>query len=107
MKGDEKMNVAQFCEIAMLLLFFVSWPTNIYKSVKSRTAKGRSVYFEILILIGYIAGAIGKIWIYSSTGDLAYSTIFYILNAVMVSVDIGLYVRNCKLDSIADAAAKK
>ena len=45
--------MAQIFEFLMLLFFGISWPFNIAKSWKARTARGKSLLFEILILIGY------------------------------------------------------
>lgn len=44
--------MVQLLEIAMLICFGLSWPFNITKSIRSRTAKGKSVYFEMMIIIG-------------------------------------------------------
>ena len=98
------IDVPQICEIIMLCIFGASWPFNIAKSLHSRTAKGKSVTFEILVVIGYCFGLLSKIWIYGETGVLAYSTWFYIADIVMVSTDIVLYFRNSKLDRLREAA---
>lgn len=47
--------IAEILETVMILAFGLSWPLSIYKSVKSRTAKGKSLQFEIFIWLGYIA----------------------------------------------------
>lgn len=95
-------DVAQFCEIAMLCTFGVSWPFNIAKSIQSRTAKGKSVLFEILVVSGYCLGMFSKIWTWTQTGTLAYSVWFYVADIAMVCVDLVLYARNVKLDKIRD-----
>ena len=77
----------------MLLCFGAAWPLNIYKSLKSRTAAGRSILFQWAIIIGYICGIIHKI-LYSNNIVLY----LYILNLLMVSFDTVLYFRNKKLD---------
>ena len=46
--------MAQVFETIMLLCFGASWPFNIAKSLRSRTAKGKSIYFEICIIVGYV-----------------------------------------------------
>ena len=81
-------------EAAMVICFGLSWPTSVYKSWKSRTAKGKSLTFEIFIWIGYVCGIAGKIM----TSNITYVFIFYILNIVMVSIDMLLYFRNARLD---------
>ena len=95
------MSIPQFCEIAMLCLFGCSWPFNIAKALKTRTAKGKSIAFELLVLTGYIIGLFGKFYAYRQTGTLAYSVWFYIADILMVSTDLFLYVRNVRLDKAA------
>ena len=95
------MSIPQFCEIAMLCLFGCSWPFNIAKALKTRTAKGKSIVFELLVLTGYIIGLFGKFYAYRQTGTLAYSVWFYIADILMVSTDLFLYVRNVRLDKAA------
>jgi len=80
-------------EAVMLICFGFAWPFNIYKSYKSRTAKGKSIIFLIVVLAGYISGIAHKI-LYSR--DIA--LIFYLLNFIMVSIDILLFLRNIRLD---------
>ena len=87
-------------EIGMLFCFGLAWPSNIYKSLKSRTAAGRSLTFQWAILIGYICGITHKI-LYSNDIVLY----LYILNFIMVSIDTGLYFRNRKLDREREQAA--
>lgn len=84
-------------ETAMVLCFGASWPLSLYKSITSRTAKGKSLTFECLIWVGYICGIAGKLM----GGTLTYVFLFYVLNLVMVSIDIGFYFRNRRLDRLA------
>lgn len=92
------MSVPQLCEIAMLCLFGCSWPFNIAKALKAKTAKGKSIGFELLILIGYLVGLFGKLYAYKQTGTLAYSVWFYIADILMVSIDLVLYIVNTNRD---------
>ena len=92
------MSIPQFCEAAMLCLFGCSWPFNIAKSIRAKTAKGKSVGFELLIFIGYVIGLFGKLYAWRQTGALAYSTWFYIADILMVSVDLALYIVNARKD---------
>ena len=77
-----------------MICFGVSWPVSVYKSWTARTARGKSLVFEIFIWLGYVSGIIGKLL----SGNITYVLAIYILNIVMVSVDIGLYFRNSRLD---------
>ena len=86
--------MAHLLETAMLICFGLSWPFNIAKSVRSRTAKGKSVVFEILIITGYLCGLAGKFIL----GDLSYVVIFYIADILMVAADLVLTLRNRRLD---------
>jgi len=97
------LDITQICEIIMLCAFGISWPFNIAKSIRSRTAKGKSILFEIIVIVGYCFGLFGKIWVYTQTGILAYSTWFYLADITMVCIDAALYVQNTGLDRIRDA----
>lgn len=82
-------------EIIMLVCFGAAWPLNIYRSWQTRSAVGKSLLFLIVVNVGYVAGMLHKI-IYNNDIVLY----LYILNFLMVSVDIGLYFRNKKLDAL-------
>ena len=88
------MTTAIFCETIMIICFGLSWPNNVLKSLRSRTAKGKSLAFLLLIEVGYIFGIIGKF----ITHSFNLATIFYFINFAMVLVDICLYFRNARLD---------
>ena len=98
------MTIPQFCEIAMLCLFGCSWPFNIAKALKAKTAKGKSIGFELLILTGYIIGLFGKLYACKQTGNLAWSTWFYLADILMVTADLILYIHNAKRDRLAARA---
>ena len=82
----------------MLVCFGISWPFNIAKSLRSRTAKGKSVAFELLIIAGYLCGLIGKFIL----GNLSYVVFFYIADILMVAADLVLTLRNRRLDRARD-----
>lgn len=86
--------MAEILEMIMVIMFGVSWPLNIYKLYKSRTAKSYSVIFYILIDIGYVCGIISKI----ISHNITYVFAFYILNFVMVALSIAIYYRNLYYD---------
>lgn len=86
----------EFFESLMLICFGISWPISVYKSIKSKSTKGKSVVFLFAILIGYIAGISGKIIGMCETGEFAYAIIFYIINFIVVSTDTVIYFINRK-----------
>lgn len=87
--------IAEIFEIIMIVCFGFSWPMNVIKSYRSRTTKGKSLPFLLLIITGYVFGIIGKL----IGGSFKwYVLFFYVLNLAMVCVDLMLYVRNYHLD---------
>lgn len=78
-------------EIIMLLCFGAAWPFSIYKSYKSRSINGKSFLFLLIVLLGYIAGILHKL--FYSYDHVIY---LYILNMIMVGTDMLLYLRNCR-----------
>lgn len=96
--------MAEFLETVMIVSFGASWPMNVIRSYKARTAKGKSLSFLLLILFGYAAGIISKCInpVYMAQfSQKWYVLFFYCLNAVMVSIDLVLYFRNRRLDKAA------
>ncbi|WP_298020182.1 hypothetical protein [uncultured Dysosmobacter sp.] len=89
--------MAQMFEMMMLICFGISWPLNIVKSLRSHTAKGKSLLFEICIVTGYCFGLAGKF----ISGNVTYVAVFYVLDILMVSTDLILTCRNRKLDHLA------
>ena len=76
----------------------LSWPFNIAKSLRSGTAKGKSLQFEICIVIGYLFGIAGKF----IGGNVTYVLVVYVLDVLMVCTDIVLTCRNRRLDRLAE-----
>lgn len=95
--------MATLFEVLMLVCFGLSWPFNIAKSWKSRTARGKSLGFEVLILTGYLCGVAGKL----VGGNVTWVLLVYILDILMVSADLALTIRNKILDRNADRKAAK
>lgn len=103
------MQITDLLETLMILCFGLSWPISIRKSWISRTAKGKSLFFEFFIWIGYIFGIVRKFLLWgAATSALDWlfylSWFFYFLNFVEITIDMALYFRNVKLDRVADAA---
>ena len=78
----------------MLIAFGLSWPISILKSYRLKFVGGKSLLFLVLILIGYIAGTLEKILEAYGTGQpLKFTIWLYIVNGILVCVDLGLYLR--------------
>jgi hypothetical protein len=99
------MSITEICnllEAAMILCFGLSWPISIRKSWTARTAKGKSLFFEVFIWIGYIFGIANKFLQYSHDPNKGWifflAWAFYFLNITEITVDMILYFRNTKLD---------
>ena len=93
--------MAELLEIIMLISFGASWPLNVIKSYRARTAKGKSLPFLCLIIFGYIAGIASKFVnedYMAHFSEKWYVLCFYVLNLIMVALDLGMYFRNRKLD---------
>ena len=85
----------------MIVSFGASWPLNVLKSYKARTAKGKSLAFLCLIFFGYIAGIISKFMndaYMASFSQKWYVLFFYFLNLLMVGIDLLIYFRNKRFD---------
>ena len=93
--------MSEILEIIMILSFGFSWPMNVIKSYKARTAKGKSISFLLLIFFGYIAGIASKFTneaYMAAFSEKWYVLFFYVLNMCMVGIDLLLYARNYRLD---------
>lgn len=88
---------ATIFEVIMLVCFGLSWPISVYKSITSKSTKGKSVVFIIAIIIGYISGIIGKI----VGNNITYVLVLYCFNLVVVSIDLCLYFINKKAEDKA------
>ena len=81
-------------ETAMLVCFGLSWPINVIKAYRARTAKGTSLPFILLITLGYVAGIAAKI----IAGQINYVLAVYLINLAIVALNIVVYFRNLNLD---------
>ncbi len=79
-------------EIVMLICFGAAWPFSIYRSLRSRTNAGKSLPFLYIVLLGYLAGILHKVF-YSFDQVI----FLYVFNSLMVGADILLYYRNNRL----------
>ena len=97
--------MSEIFEIIMLITFGFSWPAAVLKSYKSRTTKGKSLFFLCMILTGYSCGVVSKLT--NPEGFKWYVLFFYILNFLMVATDLVLYFRNAHLDKKRAEEASK
>lgn len=82
--------MVQVLESVMLVCFGISWPISVYKSIKTKSTKGKSLIFMLAIIVGYIAGIASKV-----VGDnMNYVFVLYIFNLCMVTVDLVLFLIN-------------
>ena len=93
------MEIAPILETIMLVCFGFSWPMNLIKAYKARTAHSTSLPFILLIIAGYIAGISAKI----ALGNINYVLVAYLLNLAIVSLNLVVYFRNITLDKKANA----
>ena len=108
---DSKMEISfitELMEAFTILCFGLSWPISIRKSLISKTAKGKSLFFEVFLLVGYAFGIFRKILqitVLCSSGVIFFlSFFFYVLNFIEISIDVALYFRNCKYDRLVEKA---
>lgn len=95
--------MSQALEATMLVCFGLSWPINLIKNIKSGTAKSMSLKFIVLIIFGYIAGITAKL----INGQLTYILAVYILNIVVVSLNLFVYFINKHKDKIREKSEIK
>ena len=89
--------MSQILEIVMLICFGLSWPMSVVKNIKAKTAKTMSLPFTLLIIGGYIAGITEKIL----SNEINFVLIAYLLNLVIVSLNVVVYFINRRYDKIA------
>lgn len=87
--------MSEILEIIMVVSFGISWPLNVIKSYQARSTKGKSLWFLMLIFFGYICGIASKL---TADSYKWYVLFFYVLNFIMVGIDLLLYWRNYRLE---------
>ncbi len=74
-------------EAIMLFCFGFSWPFAILKTIRAKNPAGKSYLFLSLIIIGYAAGCLHKIF-YNK--DIDWVFWLYVGNALLVAIDMSL-----------------
>ncbi len=95
--------MTEFLEMIMLICFGISWPFSVVRNIKAKTAKGMSIEFTLLIIVGYIAGIGAKIY----SGNVGFVLFVYLLNLVMVSANLVVFFINKRLDKKRELAETK
>lgn len=93
------VQMQELLEAAMLICFGLSWPISLVKNIRVHSAKGMSFKFNLLILVGYVAGIGAKFYLH------AYNYVFfiYLLNLAFVSANMAVYFINKSCDQKAVA----
>ena len=89
-------------EFLMLFCFGFSWPFAIAKSLRSRSTKGKSLMFMLLIELGYIFGIVHKV-----LNNFNWVTWVYVVLFVIVGFDVYLYWRNRRYEREWERAAER
>ena len=90
--------MSSILETTMMVCFGLSWPINLMKAYRARTTKGTSLFFILLITLGYAAGIAAKL----VGGQITYVLAVYVFNFVMVLGNLAVYFRNLMLDRARD-----
>ncbi|MCI9227708.1 MAG: hypothetical protein HFG86_06730 [Dorea sp.] len=92
--------MAELLESTMLICFGLSWPMNLAKNIKARSARNMSIQFILLIITGYVAGISAKLY----NHRFNYVLVVYLLNLVVVSANVVVYFINRRYDRQAQTA---
>jgi len=90
--------MSEILETAMLICFGLSWPINLIKNIKAKTAKSTSLKFLLLITVGYLCGIAAKI----VNTQYNYVLAVYFLNLAVVSANLVVYFINRRNDKRTD-----
>lgn len=92
--------MTQLLEAGMLVCFGCSWPISLYKNYRAKTAHAMSLQFILLIILGYLCGIAAKL----ITHNTGYILLVYLLNLLIVSLNLVVYFVNRHYDRVAEQA---
>ena len=72
-------------EAGMMICFGISWPVAALKTYRCKCVNGKSMYFSMLILLGYIFGITHKI-----LNSMDWVFWLYLLNTAFLLIDMAL-----------------
>ena len=84
-------------EFLMLCCFGFSWPFSIAKSLRSRSTKGKSLVFMLMVMLGYVFGIAHKV-----RYSFDWVTWVYVVVLALVAIDVALYLRNYRRERKGD-----
>ncbi len=86
--------MSEMLETIMLICFGLSWPISLVKNIKTGSAKGMSLPFTLLIIVGYIAGISAKLY----SGVYTYVLAAYFWNLLLVGLNLAVFFINKRKD---------
>lgn len=86
--------MAEILETIMLICFGFSWPMSVYKNIKAKSANAMSLGFIVMIATGYLSGILAKICMHR----INFVLIVYVINLIMVSINLVVYFINKNYD---------
>jgi len=95
--------MSSLLEILMLTCFGFSWPISLFQNYRARTAAGSSPVFMPLVILGYVAGISAKLL----SGNVGGVLVAYMINLVVVLLNLLVYFRNLHLDRMRKASLPK
>jgi hypothetical protein len=84
------MNSPEILEAVMLVCFGLAWPMAALKMLHSGRADGRALGFTLVILVGYLAGALSKLLAAQAGASLQPVFWLYLLNTFSVGANAAL-----------------
>ncbi|MBN1291883.1 MAG: hypothetical protein JXB48_08590 [Candidatus Latescibacteria bacterium] len=84
---------ATIFEGIMIFCFGVSWPAAVLKTFRTKNVDGISILFLWFIFIGYVSGILFKISAALYNGYMNPVIVLYIINLIMVGIELVLYYR--------------
>lgn len=86
--------MSEMLETIMLICFGLSWPISLVKNIKTGSAKGMSLPFTLLIIVGYVAGISAKLY----SGVYTYVLVAYFWNLLLVGLNLVVFFINKRKD---------
>lgn len=83
----ENVEIARLFEFGMLFCFGFSWPFAIAKTWKAKRVDGKSPFFAVLVMLGYVCGITAHL-----ISDRSWVTWVYAVDLALVATDFTLYL---------------